>query len=153
MPNCIFLLLAMVFLLSILILTRLLQLPLLHRRKMYNIDRIRNHIALGGANDPSKFPYADIIFGFAPQIVCDANVRDGNGYPISLETYQFKPAEVFKNVHIDDYMYFLAYTLEYKAMILEQVSAETEENYLKQFNGHPPPTKGTFYCLSHHRYT
>lgn len=38
-----------------------------------------------------------------------------------------------KVVSIDDYLLFLTYALEYRAMVMEQMSHELEQLYIKQF--------------------
>ncbi|RYY82212.1 hypothetical protein EON63_13760 [archaeon] len=47
-------------------------------------------------------------------------------YP-ALECYDFVPREVFKVVTRDEYLHFLIYCLEYRAMVMEQLSHEAEK--------------------------
>lgn len=56
-----------------------------------------------------------------------------------MEQYGFSPKEVFKAVSIDDYLLFLTYALEYRAMVIEQLSYEKEVEYLK---ANPNPEDG-----------
>jgi len=113
-------------------------------RKEFNIDRIRNHIALGNANDPNNFPYAELMNKFAPQIVCDSAVRDAYGQPIAMETYNFKPREVFQSITLNQYILYLIYTLEYKSLVMEQVSHDLETEKMDVCNNDPPSSPGGF---------
>ena len=51
---------------------------------------------------------------------------------IVLEQYAFSPADVFAQVTIKEYLTFLIYSLEYRAMVMEQMSHEREQLYLKE---------------------
>ncbi len=57
-----------------------------------------------------------------------------------METFDFSPKELFESVKLEDYLTFLTYTLEYRALMLEQVSHEREERYLAE---HPNPDDRT----------
>lgn len=50
------------------------------------------------------------------------------------ESYNFLPKDVLKAVTPDEYLHFLIYTLEFRSMVLEQLSHEMEEDYI---NKHP----------------
>ena len=52
---------------------------------------------------------------------------------IGLEQYCFNPKDVLKVVTREEYLYFLTYALEYRAMVMEQLSHEMEEDYLRRF--------------------
>jgi hypothetical protein len=71
-----------------------------------------------------------------PQLVMAAEARDFIGQPMVLEDYGFNPKAVAEAITIEEYMLFLIYCLEYRAMILEQLSDEMEAEYLQQ---HPDP--------------
>jgi hypothetical protein len=53
-----------------------------------------------------------------------------------METFDFSPKEMFDAVPMADYLLFLIHTLEYRAIVLEQMSHEREQKYLKE---HPKP--------------
>ena len=53
-----------------------------------------------------------------------------------METFDFAPKEMFEIVSISDYIHFLIYTLEYRAIVLEQLSHERELAYVQ---AHPEP--------------
>lgn len=53
-----------------------------------------------------------------------------------LEQYCFNPKDVFEKVTIDEYLRFLVYSLEYRALVMEQLSHEKEQAYLE---AHPDP--------------
>lgn len=99
-------------------------------RDANGVDRIRNDIIYGGIDTPLKFPKGQIIIDIAPQIILSPNALDRKGRPLALERYCFSPAEVFKNITIEDYLLFLIYSLEYRSIILEQMSHEREIAYL-----------------------
>lgn len=47
-----------------------------------------------------------------------------------MEQYGFSPTEVFAAVTIDEYLLFLIYSMEYRALVMEQLSHEREQQYL-----------------------
>jgi hypothetical protein len=96
-----------------------------------NVDVIRQDILYGGKDSPFSFPKGKLIISLAPQIVLSVNALDKRGQPLSLEQFNFSPKEVFKVIGMDDYLTFLTYCLEYRALVLEQVSHEREQAYLK----------------------
>ena len=55
---------------------------------------------------------------------------DKVGSPICVEQYNFVPAEVFKHITIEDYIVFVMYSLEYRSLIVEQLSEQRERAYL-----------------------
>ena len=109
-------------------------------RRDVNVDKIRNNILYGGMDHPTKFPYADVIMKHAYQIVIAIDALDRSGNPISLETFNFEPKDVMKIISTDQYLEFLAYTLEYKSLVIEQLSDERERNFLAEWNNNPPYT-------------
>lgn len=102
-------------------------------RKKNNVDQIRQEILYGGRNSPFFFPKGKVIIDRAPQIIVTPHSRDREGRPLCLEQYCFNPKEVMKVVSIDDYLLFLTYALEYRAMVMEQMSHELEQLYITQF--------------------
>ena len=57
-------------------------------------------------------------------------------YIIALECYDFSPKDVLDAITIQDYLVFLTYTLEYRALVMEQMSHQQEQQYLMS---HPDP--------------
>ena len=53
-----------------------------------------------------------------------------------MEMFDFSPKDVLDAISISDYLVFLTYSLEYRALVLEQMSHEREEKYLAE---HPNP--------------
>jgi hypothetical protein len=49
-----------------------------------------------------------------------------------MESYDFSPNKLFKEVTIEEYMLFLTYALEYRALVMEQLSQEAEQRYIEQ---------------------
>lgn len=91
------------------------------------VDAIRNAILTGEACCPSKFPHADIILKLIPQVVVAPDAIDAYGAIICLEQYCFSPAEVLDKIGIKNYLLFVVYCLEFKMLILEQLSEEQEK--------------------------
>lgn len=99
-------------------------------RKDKNVDEIRRNIVEGGMDHPVKFPKGDVIVGLVPQLVIAPDALDVCKAPICVEQYNFVPSEVFKHITLDDYIVFVTYSLEYKSIIVEQMSEHREAAYL-----------------------
>lgn len=114
-------------------------------RKDNNVDRIRHQILYEGYNHPYNFPMGKAIIDVFPMIVC-ALVNDNKGQPVVYEFYGFDPDTVLNTITMEQYLIFLIYSLEYRACILEQMSVEKENEYLKN---HPDPSTWEKYgqCL------
>ena len=95
-------------------------------RDANNVDEIRNDILFGGKNDPHLFPDGEKVLKYFPQIVCATEARDNLGNPVSVERFNFSPSEALKMVPKDRYILFFIYCLEYKVLIMEQLSDEKE---------------------------
>jgi hypothetical protein len=54
----------------------------------------------------------------------------------AMEMFDFSPRDVLNAISIADYLVFLTYSLEYRALVLEQMSHEREQKYLAE-NPHP----------------
>jgi hypothetical protein len=106
-------------------------------RKTVHADQVRQDILYGNAKSPMKFPAGAKIIKIAPQIVFTANATDRLGQPLVVETFDFSPKDFLDNITIDEYLTFLLYSLEYRAMALEQISDMREKQYLK---AHPDPS-------------
>jgi hypothetical protein len=99
-------------------------------RKANNVDNIRQDIIYGRKHSPFLFPSGKKIIDLAPQIVISAKALDNLGRPLVFEQFNFNPKEVLKLVTIKEYLEYLIYTLEYRAIVLEQMSHEREQAYL-----------------------
>lgn len=97
-----------------------------------NVNDIRQSIIYGDCNSPMKFPFAKKIIDLSPQIVMTANALDKKGQPLVLETFQFSPKQFREVVNIEEYLIFLTYVLEYRSLILEQLSYEAEREFLRK---------------------
>mmetsp|Transcript_18256 Transcript_18256/g.19016 ORF Transcript_18256/g.19016 Transcript_18256/m.19016 type:complete len:329 (+) Transcript_18256:61-1047(+) len=102
-------------------------------RKTSNVDAIRYDIVQGGKNHPSKFPNGEKILRLVPQIVIDPNIVDKLGAPICVEQYNFSPATVLDEITIEEYIVFVTYALEFKSLVLEQLSEAKEREQIKEF--------------------
>lgn len=94
------------------------------------VDEIRQRIVREGMNHPSKFPNGEKILSLVPQIVMAHEVSDKNGCPICIDQYTFSPTAVLEEVSVQEYIQFVIYSLEYRSLILEQLSEEEERKNL-----------------------
>jgi hypothetical protein len=101
-------------------------------------------------NTPLLFPQAEKILNLVPQIVSTKNALDKYGNPIALELYGFDPYKVLKEITREEYTEFIIYTLEYKALFLEQESERRERAYLEQYNYEPPETPSGYGVILQH---
>lgn len=98
-------------------------------RKANNVDAIRQDIIYGGKDTPFKFPCGQKIISIAPQIIISALSLDHKSQLLAMEQYGFSPKEVLQNVTTQEYLTFLTYVLEYRTIVMEQVSHEREVAY------------------------
>lgn len=99
-------------------------------RTANGVDKIREDIVFGGKNKASLFPKGKIILSLVPQHCLITSARDRQGNPISIEFFNFDPSLILREISLDEYLLFLTYTLEFKMIILEQLSQEEEERIL-----------------------
>ena len=95
-----------------------------------NMNEIRTNIVENGYDHPLKFPKGDIILKLIPQLIVLPEALDKTGSPICVEQYNFIPSEVFQYITIEDYIVFVKYSLEYRSLIVEQLSEHRERAYL-----------------------
>jgi hypothetical protein len=86
----------------------------------------------------------ELIIENAPQIICSGDALDIHGNPTALETYNFSPTHLIQTVSIEDYKQFVVYCLQYKTLIIEQLSELKERQLLEKYNGHPPETENGY---------
>jgi hypothetical protein len=104
--------------------------------KANNVGDIRNSIVEGRCDHPLKFPKGAFILSVVPQLVLappsDACVGavDKLGSPVCVDQYNFSPVEVLQKISIEEYILFVTYCLEYRTLVLEQMSEEKENAYL-----------------------
>lgn len=99
-------------------------------RKDNKVNEIRTNIVERGFDHPLRFPKGEIILKLIPQLVVLPEALDKTGSPICVEQYNFVPSEVFKYITIEDYILFVMYSLEYRSLIVEQLSEHREQAYL-----------------------
>lgn len=97
-----------------------------------NVNEIRTNIVQNGCDHPLRFPKGDIILKHIPQHIVLPEAMDKFGCPICVEQYNFTPSEVFKHISIEDYIQFVMYSLEYRSLIVEQLSEERERAFLSK---------------------
>lgn len=101
-------------------------------RRKNNVDAIRQDILYGGKNSPYLFPYGRIILELAPQIIICPDACDYMGNPLTMDSYNFLPADVLAAINLEQYLEFLKYMLEFRVLVVEQMSHEREQEYLKK---------------------
>jgi hypothetical protein len=99
-------------------------------REIQNVDRIRQEIVYGGKNCALKFPSGEKILRLFPQIIMSGRPHDKDGRPLILEHYDFTPEEVLKEIAIEEYKIFFIYCMEFRMLILEQLSERYEREYV-----------------------
>lgn len=106
-------------------------------RKENNVDAIRTAI-LSGLDHPLKFPCGAKILGLIPQIVISPYACDKVGSPICVDQYDFSPSAVLKEISIAQYIHFVIHTLEYRSLIVEQLSEQREREFLASLPDNSP---------------
>lgn len=108
------------------------------------VDDIRNEI-LYKSLSPFEFPNGKKILNLVPQIVLAHDALDNLGNPMSLEEFGFNPELVMKSVSKEEFLRFIIYTLEYRVLVLEQLSDLKEKAYLAQYPENTPPLESPPY--------
>jgi hypothetical protein len=83
-----------------------------------------------GRDHPLRFPKGDIILPIIKQIVIAPDATDCYASPLCIEQYNFSPSEILEKVSLEEYVTFMIYCLEYRSLILEQLSEERETAFL-----------------------
>jgi len=102
-------------------------------RDANDVDTIRNEILYKPLSSPLDFPNGRKIINLIPQIVLAHDALDNKGNPMSMEEFGFNPELVMKSVTKEEFLRFIIYTLEYRVLVLEQLSDEKERAYLAPF--------------------
>lgn len=100
-------------------------------RRDNGIDNMRQEIVHKGLCHPRLFPGGAKILKLVPQIVIASDARDVYGCPLVVDQYTFYPSEVFAEITIDEYMVFVHYCLEFRSLVLEQLSEEKERKIIE----------------------
>jgi hypothetical protein len=108
------------------------------------VDTVREMIVSGGFNHPHRFPNGEKIIKLYPQLVIATDALDKAGNPITVETYNFSPVQVLKQVTHEDYKQFMIFSLEFKTIILEQLAEQRERELLREYNGTPPASENGY---------
>jgi hypothetical protein len=96
-----------------------------------NLHEIRQRILYGGINNPYLFPNGEKIINLVPQNVIAPNARDIYDRPLVFEAFGFDPEVVMSRCTLEEYIAFLIYTLEFRALILEELSEYKEREIVK----------------------
>lgn len=103
-------------------------------RKECDIDHIRSDIVEGGVDHPTKFPRGELIQSLIPALVIAPDAQDCLGCPIVVDQYNFSPSELLSKLSIQEYITYAIYSLEYRQLVLEQLSEEREQDFLNSLN-------------------
>ena len=95
------------------------------------VDDIRQQIVIGGKNRPELFPKGDIISRLVKSVILTPYNCDHDGHPIVVDQYDFNPNEVRELISMEDYILYVIFTLEYRALVCEQLSEEREQSFLE----------------------
>lgn len=103
-------------------------------RKDNGVNEMRREIVEEGLNHPSKFPNGPVIIASIPQIVIAPTALDKKGAPVVLEQYNFSVSEVLAKITIPQYIRYVIFSLEFRSLVLEQLSEERELAYLNSLS-------------------
>lgn len=109
-------------------------------RKETGADAIRERIRAEQLNRPSLFPNGEAFLNMSEQIIIAGDATDLEGNLIAFETFDYSPSEFLSKYSIDEWNEWMNYTLQYKTMVIEQVSEARERALLAEYNGCPPCT-------------
>ena len=98
--------------------------------RVYDVDEIRHEIVSKNLDHPSKFPRGVRILEMIPHLAITPNARDKNGNLICVDQYKFKPGEVVSEIGLPDYLIFAVYCLEFRSLVVEQLSEKEERAFL-----------------------
>jgi hypothetical protein len=65
-----------------------------------------------------------------PHIVIAPHATDKWNSPICVDQYNFSPGVIMSEITINEYIEFAIYCLEYRQLVLEQLSESREREYL-----------------------
>jgi len=99
-------------------------------RRVNGVDQIRQNIIFGGMDHPTKFPMAEIILKLMPCLAISHEACDKTGAPICVDQYNFDPSEVLEKIGVQNYYKFFIHVLEFRSIILEQLSEARDRAYL-----------------------
>lgn len=111
-------------------------------REENHVDDIRHDILYNKKWSPYDFPHGRKILDLSPQIIICATATDHQGRPVVLESYDIHPSELFKVVTKEEYLQFLMYCLEYRSLVMEQLSLERDRKYLESVPAGEDPFPG-----------
>lgn len=104
-------------------------------RDLNKVDEVRDDILYGGYKSIMNFPYAQVVMSLVPQVVLAHDALDLLGNPIGMERFCFDPVLVLKEIKKEEYIRYMIYMLEYKMLVLEQMS-DAAERVVLQKNPH-----------------
>ena len=73
---------------------------------------------------------ADVILKMMPCLAISHDACDKTGAPICVDQYNFDPSEVLDKIGVANYVIFFIHILEFRSIILEQLSEQRDRAYL-----------------------
>lgn len=95
-----------------------------------HVNDIRKSIVEGETDHPLKFPKGELILQLVPGLTLAPDALDKEGSPICVDQYNFSPSDVLTKISLAEYILFVTHVLEYRSLIVEQMSEERERAYL-----------------------
>lgn len=105
-------------------------------RKQYNVDQIRRDI-VESMNESKKWPKGELINSLIPGWELDHGLYDKEGSPLVIMSSKFSPTEVLNQISIDDYILYVIHGLEYRSLILEELSEKMEREKVNRLKENP----------------
>ena len=96
------------------------------------VDDIRRDIIENNLDHWLKFPSGQVIAELMASVVISPYAVDKSGCPICVDQYNFSPSYVLDKISLEDYVKYTIYTLEFRSMVLEQLSEEREQQLKEQ---------------------
>ena len=91
------------------------------------IDDIRKDIVDNNLDHWLKFPFGGLVSELMDSVVISPYAVDKSSCPICVDQYNFSPSHVLDKISLEDYVKYTIYSLEFRSMILEQLSQEREQ--------------------------
>ena len=95
-------------------------------RDANKVDDIRKDIIENNLDHWLKFPFGKLVSELMDSVVISPYAVDKSGCPICVDQYNFSPSHVLDKISIEDYVKYTIFTLEFRSMVLEQLSEERE---------------------------
>lgn len=96
-------------------------------RDKEKVDDIRNEILFTPLTSAMQFPHGKQILQATKHDILAPTCTDADGNPVATEYYEFDTNKFFAEISKEDYLHFMLYALEYRNLVLEQMSHNKEK--------------------------